>query len=82
MKQRPQPSEETLWLKSADKAGGAMAAAEDEEAVDDPLGDPLGESDDAVAQGWACNKCAYREGCISDRESSHLIEGISLWDTY
>ena len=63
MKQRPpQPNEETLWLKSADKAGGA--AQEDEEAVDDPLGDPLGESDDAAAQGWSCNKCAFREGSL------------------
>ena len=64
MKQSPpQPAEETLWLKSADKAGGAAAAAqEDEEAVDDPLGDPLGESDDAAPQGWSCNKCAFREG--------------------
>ena len=65
MKQKPQPAEETLWLKSADKAGGA-AAAEDEEAVDDPLGDPLGESDDAP-QGWSCNKCAFREGSQNEK---------------
>ena len=67
MKQRPpQPAEETLWLKSADKAGGA-ASAEDEEAVDDPLGDPLGESDDAAAQGWSCNKCAFRERSLETK---------------
>ena len=65
MKQRPQPAEETLWLKSADKAGGA--AQEDEEAVDDPLGDPLGESDDAAAQGWSCNKCAFRERSLETK---------------
>ena len=65
MKQRPQPSEETLWLKSADKAGGA--AQEDEEAVDDPLGDPLGEGDDAAAQGWSCNKCAFRERSLETK---------------
>ena len=50
----------TVWLDDAEKSGGTA-----EEAAEDPLGDPLGES--TTPQGWSCNKCAFRDSSILEK---------------